>query len=28
LVYKNALKVGYENYLDGPVIKPVFRKFN
>ena len=28
LVYKDALNVGYENYLNGPIIKPVFRKFN
>ena len=27
-VYKKALYEGVENYLHGPVIKPVFRKFN
>lgn len=28
LVYRNALKYGVEKYLEGPVIKPVFRKYN
>jgi len=27
-VYKNALESNIENYLVGPVIKPVFRKYN
>lgn len=27
-VYKKALNEGVEKYLEGPVIKPVFRKFN
>jgi glutamate-1-semialdehyde 2,1-aminomutase len=27
-VYKNALNDGVEKYLEGPIIKPVFRKFN
>lgn len=27
-VYRRALEEGTENYLQGPVIKPVFRKFN
>jgi glutamate-1-semialdehyde 2,1-aminomutase len=27
-VYKLALENGINNYLQGPVIKPVFRKFN
>lgn len=27
-VYKKAVEEGYENYLKGSVIKPVFRKFN
>ena len=27
-VYKQAIEKGYENYLNGPIIKPVFRKFN
>lgn len=27
-IYKKALKEGIENYLIGPVIKPVFRKYN
>lgn len=27
-IYKLALKKGYKKYLKGPVIKPVFRKFN
>ncbi|QWE06941.1 glutamate-1-semialdehyde 2,1-aminomutase [Polynucleobacter sp. JS-JIR-5-A7] len=26
--YRLALESSYENYLDGPVIKPVFRRFN
>jgi glutamate-1-semialdehyde 2,1-aminomutase len=28
LVYKDALTYGIENYLEGPIVKPVFRKFN
>ena len=28
LVYKKALEDGYEKYLVGEVIKPVFRKYN
>lgn len=28
VVFKDAVENGYENYLNGPVIKPVFRKFN
>lgn len=28
VVYKKALKDGIEQYLEGPSIKPVFRKFN
>ena len=27
-VYKKALKEGVHNYLTGPIIKPVFRKYN
>jgi len=27
-VYKKAVEEGYEKYLDGDVIKPVFRKYN
>lgn len=27
-VYKNALNDGIEKFLEGPVIKPVFRKYN
>lgn len=27
-VYSQALEKGYEHFLQGPVIKPVFRKFN
>jgi glutamate-1-semialdehyde 2,1-aminomutase len=27
-VYRRALEEGTENYLQGPVIKPVFRKYN
>jgi glutamate-1-semialdehyde 2,1-aminomutase len=27
-VYRMALKEGYEKYLIGPPIKPVFRKYN
>ena len=27
-VYRQAMEQGVEKYLDGPVIKPVFRKFN
>ena len=27
-IYKKALNQGLERYLEGPVIKPVFRKFN
>jgi glutamate-1-semialdehyde 2,1-aminomutase len=27
-IYKQALKVGYENYLKSDIIKPVFRKYN
>jgi glutamate-1-semialdehyde 2,1-aminomutase len=27
-VYKKAVDEGYENYLDGDVIRPVFRKYN
>jgi glutamate-1-semialdehyde 2,1-aminomutase len=27
-IYKKALRDGVEKYLEGPVIKPVFRKFN
>jgi len=27
-VYKSALEEGYEKYLNGHIIKPVFRKFN
>lgn len=27
-VYRKALEEGVDKYLDGPVIKPVFRKFN
>lgn len=28
LVYRKALDEGWENYLEGPAVKPVFRKFN
>ena len=28
IVYRKALEDGVEHYLEGPVIKPVFRKFN
>lgn len=28
VVYKKALEEGYEKYLQGSIIKPVFRKFN
>jgi len=28
LIVNRALKDGIENYLEGPAIKPVFRKFN
>lgn len=28
IVYRNALNEGIENYLEGDVIKPVFRRFN
>ena len=28
VVYKNALEDGSEKYLQGSIIKPVFRKFN
>ena len=27
-VYKKAIDEGYEKYLSGDVIKPVFRKYN
>jgi glutamate-1-semialdehyde 2,1-aminomutase len=27
-VYRRALEDGVEKYLQGPVIKPVFRKYN
>jgi glutamate-1-semialdehyde 2,1-aminomutase len=27
-VYRRALEHGVETYLEGPVIKPVFRRFN
>lgn len=27
-VYRRALEEGVDNYLDGPIIKPVFRKYN
>lgn len=27
-IYAKAVRDGYEQYLEGPVIKPVFRKFN
>ena len=27
-VYKKAMADGVERYLEGPAIKPVFRKFN
>jgi glutamate-1-semialdehyde 2,1-aminomutase len=27
-VYKKALEDGFEKYLVGPIVKPVFRKFN
>ena len=27
-IYKKAVSEGYEKYLDGDVIKPVFRKYN
>lgn len=27
-IYRRALDEGVERYLEGPVIKPVFRKFN
>jgi glutamate-1-semialdehyde 2,1-aminomutase len=27
-VYAKAVEKGYEQYLDGNVIKPVFRKYN
>ena len=28
IVYRKALEQGVEKYLEGPIIKPVFRKFN
>jgi len=28
IVYKKALAEGYEKYLVGDIVKPVFRKFN
>jgi glutamate-1-semialdehyde 2,1-aminomutase len=28
MIYRKALKEGVEKYLEGPVIKPVFRKYN
>jgi len=27
-VYKKALEQGVDTYLEGPAIKPVFRKYN